>query len=167
MPDQPTTTTACERTPVKRHVDYREQTPCPRCGAYLRRLTAARFADGTRHVREDCAECGRHVRWAPRTSELERLLGGPCSLSAQEKEEERQEIAASLKKEAAAQDAAKRLAQEARGATPATWPDIDRQIRALWADARRRRQKQAIDPPREERDMWEEWNFEERWGRQG
>ncbi|MBL8798766.1 MAG: hypothetical protein JNM56_33040 [Planctomycetia bacterium] len=39
-------------------------TPC-RCGSLLRKVTPQTFANGTRHLREECSACGAFQRYAP------------------------------------------------------------------------------------------------------
>ena len=40
---------------------------CRHCGSADRRYTWQELANGTRHIRADCARCGRYVCYAPQT----------------------------------------------------------------------------------------------------
>ena len=42
---------------------------CPECGCDESVLLWQTIADGRRHIREECALCGRYIRWAPQTAQ--------------------------------------------------------------------------------------------------
>lgn len=43
--------------------------PCPKCGGTEAALSWFTMGNGTRHIREECAACGKWISWAPQTVE--------------------------------------------------------------------------------------------------
>lgn len=50
---------------------------CPRCDATRFRFGWQVFANGTKHIRVECAACGAYVCYAPQTPENQRRVGPP------------------------------------------------------------------------------------------
>lgn len=48
---------------------------CPKCRSTAYTITPQLFRNGTLHLRQDCADCGTHLKYAPQTIEnLDRLF---------------------------------------------------------------------------------------------
>jgi hypothetical protein len=49
--------------------------PCPYCEATERVLGWETFTNGTKHIRSECAGCGKWIEWAKQTPENLAIVG--------------------------------------------------------------------------------------------